>query len=542
MYEQIQLIHNYLRMAWLYRWFGAALAIMSCVGGWTYVYLMPDEYRVSTKIYLDSSSMLRPLLKGLAFNNSMLSNTALMLRRTLLTRPNLEDVARRADLDLRAQTPEQFDGIVKGLSKHIQILSEKRDNIYDINYTGNDPKVAKSVIDELLNVFLESSLGDSRRETAVTQRFIDEQIAEYEKRLIQAEERLKEFKQRNIAVMPGSQGGYFNRLQETHAQLKQAELELQEAIRRRDDIKNLAMSSGGSGEESLFSMGGFGGEEMTSPEIAGLDARIQGLESRIDELLIQYTDKHPDVIGTRRTIGALEEQKEQRLSELAEREIEDPSMGMPFAGPTNDPYQQQLKLQVVEAAAVVGALQTRVQEFQNRVADLERKVDTVPEVEAELARLNRDHGINQRQYNELLQRREQAYMSQEADATTDDVKIKIIEPPRVPLNSVGPPRLLLISMTLIVALGLGGALAFVLSQLNPRIIGDADLKLVTPLPVLGAVGMIENPVHRRQRRMELALFGLSISGLVAVYVGQVLLLQSGIDLHEKITAVIGVVL
>ena len=199
------------------------------------------------------------------------------------------------------------------------------------------------------------------------------------------------------------------------------------------------------------------------------------------------------------------------------------------AGPNTDPYSQQLKLQVVEAEAMVGSLQTRVAEYKNRVEDLERKVDTVPEVEAELTRLNRDYSINRTQYDELLKRRELAYMSQEADATTDDVKIKV----------VGPPRLLLVSMTLLVALGLGGAASFVLSQLNPRIIGDTDLTMVTELPVLGAVGMSENPGHKRQRRMEFALFGLSMLGIVAVYSAQILLFQAGINLHEKIILMTG---
>jgi len=540
MYEQIQLVLNYLRMAWLYRWVGAAIAISGCVGGWFYIYLMPDQYQVETKIYLDSSSMLRPLLKGLAYDSAMLSNTALMLRRTLLTRPNLEDVARRADLDLNTRTPKQFDALVSGLGKRIQIGSSRKEHIYDIRFSDNDPRVAKAVIDELLNVFLETSLGNSRKDTAVTRRFIDEQIAEYEKRLIQAEERLKEFKQRNIGVMPGSQGGYFNKLQESHSQLKQAELELQEAVRRRDDIKNMATSSASSSdEESLFSMD-FGGDGTTSPEIENIEARIQSLRVSIDELLIQYTEKHPDIVGAKRTIETLEQKKEEKILELAEQQVDEPESGR--MGPTTDPYVQQLKLQVVEAEAVVGALQTRVAEYRNRVEDLERKVDTVPEVEAELARLNRDYDINKKQYDELLKRRELAHMSQEADATVDDVKIKVIEPPRVPVEPVGPPRLLYISAALVAALGIGAGISFLLSQLNPRIIGDADLNAITEVPILGAVGMSENSVHTRQRRVELALFGVSIASLVTLYIGQVVLLQSGIDLHAKLASVVGTVL
>ena len=537
MYEQIQLVRNYLRMAWLYRWWGVALAILGCLGGWIYVYSLPDQYEVETKIYLDSSSMLRPLLQGLAFNSATLRNSSLMLRRTLLTRPNLEDVARRADLDLAAETPEEFDNIVSGLIENISMTATTKDNIYGLAYASHDPQTAKRVIDELLNVFLEASLGDTRRDTAASQRFIDEQIAEYEKRLIEAEERVKEFKQRNIAVMPGSQGGYFQRLQTAHQELKQAELDLREATRRRDDIKAMTSSNVGvyEEEESLFGSE-FDDSSLMSPEVASLNTRIEALETQIDSLLIQYTEKHPDVLGARRTITVLKAQKEKKLAELAEQQALNPVIE---ADGGVDSYAQELKLQVLEAEAVVGALQTRVEEFQARVADLENKVDTVPEVEAELARLNRDYAINREQYDKLLERRELAYMSQEADASVEDVKIKVIEPPRIPLDPVGPPRLLMISIALLLALGAGGALSFILSQLNPRIIGDTDLRSVTQIPVIGAVGMVENPIHRRQRRMEFALFGLSISGLVAVYVGQILLLNFGVDLHKPFASLVG---
>ena len=65
--------------------------------------------------------------------------------------------------------------------------------------------------------------------------------------------------------------------------------------------------------------------------------------------------------------------------------------------------------------------------------ELEQAVDTIPEIEAELKRLNRDYGLNKQQYDELLKRRESARLSHEADQQSDDVKLKVIDPPRVPL-------------------------------------------------------------------------------------------------------------
>ena len=314
MYELLQTLKSYARMAWLYRWAGLALAISAAVAGWFYVYSMPDQYRVSAKLYLDSSSMLRPLLKGLAVNTNVLQDSALMLERTLLTRPNLEAIARKADLDLEAKTPEQFDNIVARLGNKVKITKTKREHIYDIVYNDAIPTRAKTIVDEILNTFLESSLGSARKDTAATQRFLDEQIAEYETRLIAAEERLKEFKQRNIGVMPGSQGGYFNRLQEAHNDLKAARLELEEAQNRLGQLKANASGPKKGGDVGFggdmfaidFGTGGSSSSSLSSPLLSEIDARITDYEARIDDLLLVYTDKYPDIVVLRKRIEEMQ--------------------------------------------------------------------------------------------------------------------------------------------------------------------------------------------------------------------------------------------
>jgi polysaccharide chain length determinant protein (PEP-CTERM system associated) len=535
MFEQLQSLRTFLRMAWLYRWYGVMLSIGLCMAGWVFVQTLPDQFQVKAKVFLDSRSMLRPLLQGIAFNSGALSDSALLLSRTLLTRPNLEEVARRADLDLRAKTPEQFEEVIQDLASNIKIVVGRGDNLYDISYTHLQAKTAKLVVDELLNIFMEQSLGNTRRDIMVTQKFLDEQIAAYEKRLVEAEDRLKRFKQKNVAVMTSSQGGFFARLEETSLQLREAELQLAEAVRRRDQLRVQARGDDGGGD--IFSESQLNPGDSVPPEIVQFDAKIQELNSRIEDLLINFTDKHPDVVALRQLKVDYEKRREEKATELAAREVE--SFGGDDVGPAADsPFRMQVKIQVAEADAAVAALQTRVEEFKRRVSELEKKIDTVPEIEAELTRLNRDYSINREQYNELLQRRELAYMSQEADQSEDDVKIKIIEPTRMPLEPTGPKRILLASVVLLAGLGAGGATAIVLSQLNPRIIDVPDLKNLTGLPVLGAVSLTFNIAYRQQRRFELMGFFGVLSGLFAIYAGQIALALIGFDLPNKIAAVL----
>jgi hypothetical protein len=173
------------------------------------------------------------------------------------------------------------------------------------------------------------------------------------------------------------------------------------------------------------------------------------------------------------------------------------------------------------------------------VADLEKKVGTVPEVEAEFARLNRDYEVNKKQYDELLQRREQAALSQDAEQSQEDVKVKIIDPPRLPLLPIGPNRLLLASVVLVLGLGFGGGLTVLLSQLSPRLIDVPDLREVTGLPVLGAVSLSASPGHRRQRRYELLAFSAGLAGLLLVYAAQVTLFLLDINVHGRLQHVLG---
>lgn len=549
MFEQVQYLRTFLRMAWLYRWAGMVTATLLCIVGWGAVQWLPDTYEVRAKVFLDSRSMLRPLLSGIAFNTGALSDSALLLSRTLLTRPNLEEVARRADLDLKAKTPEEFDQVINGLASKISISTGRGDNIYDIKYSNQEPKVAKLVVDELLNIFMEQSLGDARRDTVTTQNFLEQQIAAYEKRLIEAEDRLKQFKQRNVGMMPGSQGGYFARLEEAQSQMKAAKLELREAKRRRDQLRKEIQASAAaiaSGdyvpEDDLFAALDGGGEMASAqqfPELAIFDNKISDLEGRIDEMLLNYTEKHPDIIGMRQLIEEYKKRKAEKAKELAENA---PPAGPYDEGPNlESPYKQQIKIQAAQADATVAALETRVKEYSKRVQELARRVDVVPEIEAELTRLNRDYGITKNQYDELLKRRELMNMGREADQSEDDVKVKIIEPTRVPLGPTGPNRILLSSLVLLISLGAGAGLSVVLSQLNPRIIDVPDVKGLTGLPVLGVISMTSNPLYRHQRRVEITAFFVVLSGLIAVYAGQIGLEILGFDLHSKLTAVLGVI-
>lgn len=506
MHEILTQVLGYLRGTWRFRWLTLAIAWVVSIGGWAYVAEIPNEYRASARVYVDTRSVLQPLLRGLAVGSDI-NQRLNMMTRLLLTRPNLEKVARATDMHLQAGTDAQMEAVIGRLRSGTQIGSARGENIYSLSYNSRDPEEAYAVVQAMLDLFVEGSLSDTRTDSEMARRFIDEQIAAYEQRLQEAEQRLADFRRDNVGMLPSDRGDYYQRLQSAQSQLERTELELREAERRRDEIQRQI-----SGEEPTFGIMGPmspSGRRSVDPELEG---RIQALRERLDELSLTYTDKHPDIRSIKRTLETLEQEYAEALAQLP------PESGLPQGGGAleTNPVFQQLRMAQSNAEIEVSALQVRLADQRRRINELQGLVDTIPDIESELKRLNRDYTVNQENYRTLLQRREQAAMSESVEDEGERVQFRIIEPARVPTSPSAPNRSALFTGVLLLGVGAGGGLAFLLSQLRPVFDDRRTLNRITGFPVLGNVVFHRSEQQRQRERLWLLTFvGLSLLLLLA---------------------------
>jgi len=513
--EQI-IIH--IRGTWRYRWYAMALIWVFALAGWTTVFMMPDRYEASARVYVDTDSLLRPLLRGLAVQTNLEQRVRLMTR-TLLSRPNLEKIAHLADMDLTIHSAEAMDEMIKNLKKNIQLSSSSEANLYIISYQHHDPAVAKKVVTSLLNIFVEDTLGETRQDSETAQQFLDQQISEYEAKLVKAENRLKDFKRQNIDILPDSEQNYYQQLQTALHQLDQAQLELKEAQNRKAELKRQI-----SGEEPVFGMTN-NDEGLTASN--PLKMRIQGLQTRLDDLLLKYTDQHPEVIAIREKIAILQKQLDQEVKDMKAKGI---SVN---AGLDQNPVYQQMKIALAQAEVEVSSLTVRVNKYDEAVARLRRLVNTGPEIEAQLKRLNRDYEINKQNYQALVERRESAILAESAGKTGDDVKFRVIDPPRVPTLPAAPNRLLLNALVLLISLAAGLAVAWAISQVRPTFYDQRTLRKATGVPVFGVVSRLWTAQLLRKRRAENGAFALISVMLLAMF-SSVLYINDGIQWFDRL--------
>lgn len=522
MQEIVEQILSYLHAMWRYRWYALAMAGVISLAGWAYVIKLPDQYQATARVFVDTRSMVRQLLAGLATNTSNASTQLALMTRTLKSRPNLEKVARMTDLDLKAKTTEAMEELLNDLRDKISVAGGGRDNLYAIAVWDEDPQVAKKIVQAVLTIFVENTLGETRQDSDTAHRFLDRQISEYEARLIAAENRVKEFKRKYVGQMPGEVGEYYRSLQKEEQQLEQARLALRQAQNRRD-----ALESQVRGEEPVFGLGPELPSFVRSVSLP-VDARINALEQQLDGLLLRYTEKHPDVIAARETLGLLKKQREDEYAQyqaaLARRSQQ---LGTALPGADTNPVYQSLRIALAQEEANLASIETQVADYEQRVEGLREMVHTIPEVEVKFKNLNRDYDITKKNYEALLARRESARISQEAGQTTDDIRFRVIDPPTVPLEPSGPNRIRLMSLVLVAAVAIGFGLSFVLSQLRPTFDSRRTLMEVTNVPVFGSVTAVISPLTLRRQRIGMVVYLSLALCLLAVYAGLLVMQVTG---------------
>ena len=498
---------DYLKGIWIKRRYIIISTWLICPIGWGVVSMMPDVYESEARVFADTQSILAPLLKGLTVQTNPDIQINLMIK-TLLSRPNLERISRMTDLDIQAETPLQYEGIINRLRDNIKIVKTRgRDNIFTISFEDRNPEMAKNVVQSALTVFIENTLGQNRTDSDSAQKFLTNQIAEYESRLASAEGRLTDFKQKYSTMLPDQNGGYYSRLNLAKENLGKIELELREA---ETQLASARAQLGTVPSESSSAQN----KIQTSNSIkTNFDDRITELELSLDSLQLRYTDKHPDVAEAKRRLEHLEKQRSDEIEEYLSETSNNSNNALITS---QNPVIQELQIQVNQFENQVASLKVRANDYQNKVSELEGKIHVLPEIEAELVALNRGYAITKDKYEQLLNRQETAQLAQQADETTNKIQFKVIDPPRAADKPSGPKRIILFLAVTIIGFGAGIGLSLLFSQLSPVATSTAQLSKATGVPIFGVVSANQNLGLQKWHRKKTILFVISNLCLLAI--------------------------
>ncbi len=475
----------------------ALVALVTFVGVAGGSLVIRDRYEATARVFVDTQTVLKPLMAGLTYQPDI-DQQVRMLARTLVSRENVEKLLKAPGVIAEADGPHERR--VDRLMQSIKVQPVSGGNLYQISYRGSSPETARRLVEATVNLFVESGEGDKRRDSQEAGRFIDEQIRDYELKLAESETRLKDFKVRNFGTSGVSSQDYFARTSLLTEEVSKFRLELGAAERSREAFRRELATEPAQLPADKVAAG-------SSPAVQDVAARLEAQKKLLDDLSHRYTDQHPDVSSTRRAIAELQR-------ELRERRMEEDALTRGRGAPAaTSPVYQQLRISLAGAEAQVASLRSQLAAKQGQLDQLRSAATRQPQVEAELAQLNRDYDVLRKNYEALVARRESASLGVKLDESSQLASFRVIEPPAASRQPTFPSRLHVAILAALASLIAGLAVAYVVDVLRPTIDSISGLKAMSKRPTLGSISLLDHSWEGRALRRR-KLQALWISGLL----------------------------
>ena len=457
----------------------------------------PKKYVASTTILVQESNIIKPLMEGraVATNNA---DRAGIAREVIFSRKIMDDILRTGGWMEARPAPVEQERIIDDI-KHRTSITNVRENLIRIDYTDSKPERAFHIARRFADLFIRESLAAKERESREAYEFIDSQVEDYRAKLTAAEDKLKEFRAANDDALPGSEADSNTRIMSLRNQIEAARMDMTE---QRSKESTLVREL--SGESAYASV---------QTREALYHSRLADLQGQLDQLLLNDTDQHPDVVRVRHQMQDLREQSGRADQQHAMRT----AMGGDALGDSMriNPVHAELRTRLAEIRRNAAAAQARMNVSEALLqTELERN-RRIANSSNTASELQRDYEVNRDIYQDLLKRRENARVSMNLDAEHRGLTFDIQEPASLPLRPLGL-RFVHFSLA---GLGLGIvlplALLFAWLRWDPRVRSANQLQQMTGLPVLATLPVYPNePQRHHARGRDRLLIGIVL--LVAV--------------------------
>src|ERR1700722_2644466 len=508
------MLFQYLRAAWRRRWLGVVVAWLACGLGWVGIYSIPNQFESNARLFVDADAILTPLLRGIAADSAPTTQLEI-LQRTLLSKPNLEKLISKTDLDLTLNRPSDRERMINRLATEIKVTPQTK-NLFTISYRDPNPKLAHDVVQTLLTIFIEAATGSNRTDMENARRFLERQIQSYELQLRAAEKRRADFRVRYMEILPNDLNPNVGALEAARTAVMTVSDKLQDAIIQRDSLRQEVENT----PPMLVAEGG-----IYQPGGGVRKTRLQEAEDAMQALLLKDTDQHPDVIAQKKLIDYLKSHPDGDDAGAAAAAkgtgAGTTAAGDPAGGTTTpkrsvpNPVYDQLKIRLIEADTQVASLTRQHDEAMQTQDRLEKISREQPGLFAEYQNMDRDYNVLRKNYEDLLGRLQSANIAQAADTQADKGKLQVIDPPEVPRIPAAPNRPLLVTGVLLGGLAIGLGMTVLFGQLD-RSFSSVDELRTLGLPVLGGISVL-GMAPFRQRFMTVLRFSVAVAVLMVVY-------------------------
>ncbi len=502
---------NLLDTLWRRKWFIIVPFLIISPMVALYGLYLPNLYRSSVSIYVEPQKIPQDYVRSTVTTD--MGSRIRTIKQQLTSRTKLLRVIN--DLNLYAEDPQKQtlnEVLVSRMRANLEIeVTNKRDlNFFMVHYTHADPTKAMLGVSRLVSLFIEESLQIREDQAVGTTRFLEEELENVKKKLEKQEATIQWFKRQNIGELP-------DQLDSNLRMLDNLNLQLQNNMESQREVESRVILL----EQEIAKLGGqiqvsADGSVTGGSNLMRLFQQRDALQQEISRLETVYTPRHPDLISAKKALTKIEEEI-RTVQKNLNSQPDTPSATSPAtATALFTPELNNLWRQLNANKPRLAALLEKEKDLRERIKKYQLRVELAPKREQQLLSLTRDYDNTRQNYQDLLNKKQSAQLSQNLEKRQEGEKFRVLDPANLPEKPYLPNRPKIILLGLVGGLGLGIGLVFLLESLFPAFHNLKSLQSSLDIPIIMAIPEIVIPGERKKNMIRLLLRAAAGAAVTAV--------------------------
>lgn len=511
-------VEHYLLILLHRKWLVLILFMLVSTGTAIVARLLPDIYMSETLILVDPQQVPKEYVVPTITDD--LRNRLGTLAQQILSSTRLQKIIDTFNLYPEERKKLAREDVITMMRQDITVkmandFGARQDfQAFRISYSGKEPRIVAQVTNELASLFIEENLKAREQVVAGTADFLENQLEESRKRLVELEDKIRDFKLKHLGEMPEQQQSNIQILGQLQARLQLVADALNRAEQQRSYLQTLASA------QPIFSSPGKESRNDTQAQLATASMPGRSLakspnELNLAALLTRYGENHPDVRLLKQVVEQERSQRQEAETRAETEKQNQPASAEPTTAPIGPSPAVQAQLVSVETE--IAKNKEEQQKLIKVIASYQEKLEAVPVREQEIADLVRDYGISKEHYSQLLEKKLAAQMATQLEMRQKAERFTILDPAQPAQKPSKPNRKAIYAAGAVGGLGLGVAAAISTELLGGTITSAAQVSESVGLTVLGVIPMISTPYDRKRRkRWMLAGAGSGLAMMLAV--------------------------
>ena len=488
------------------KYYIAIPAIVIASAGILWAYQLPNRYRSETLILVVPQRVPESYVKSTV--TARIEDRLQTISQQILSRTRLEQVISDFNLYPAERKHQAMEDVVERMRTVDIGVDIVKGDAFRVSYESSEPRVAMRVTERLAGLFIDESLRDREVLAEGTSQFLIAQLDEARRNLVLNEKKLEEYQSQHNGELPSQMA---SNLQGQH----NAEMALQtisESLNR-DRERRLLL------EHTVTDLAELPEPAKPATAAANPDAaqtiaeELRNQEQALLAVELKLKPEHPDVKKQRRAVDELKKRVE------AEQLASDLRAAKPVAAVNIDPARRK---RLIDARAELDNLDRQIQakaadegRLRGVISMYQARIEAAPAREAELASLTRDYETLQQTYRALLMKKEESQIAANLERRQIGEQFKVLDAARMPETPASPDRPRLYLIFVLIALGVGTALAVAAEYFDRTLRSEADVRAALSLPVLATVPLMRQ-VHASSRhlRRKLAMGAGAVTVLI----------------------------